>query len=114
MCGICLVFNIPIDQHHFNFSFFHSYNPSSEAELLPLNQHIQSHKLQLPPPPDLCTIQRVLAQRGPNKVVAHQIDMYKTNFQVISAKDYDNHIEKGNALGVQSTLHLRGFHSYTP
>lgn len=40
--------------------------------------------------------------------------MYKTNYQPISSKEHGNIIDKGNALGVQSTLHLRGFNSYTP
>lgn len=53
MCGICLIMNIPIEQHHFNFSFFDSYNPSPEADLLPLNKHIQQFKLMLPPPPEI-------------------------------------------------------------
>lgn len=110
MCGICLVLSIPIDQHHFSFPFFAAYNPAPEEELLPLNQHIQHHKLQLPPP-DLTAIRRALALRGPNKMVTHQIDMYKTNYHQVGEAQ---HLEKGNAIGVQTTLHLRGLHSYTP
>lgn len=41
-------------------------------------------------------------------MVAHQIDMYKTNYKLIASKEESTQIEKGNALGVQSTLHLRG------
>jgi hypothetical protein len=110
MCGICLVLSIPIDQHHFNFSFFAAYNPSPEEELLPLNQHIQHHKLLLPPP-SLAKLHRVLAQRGPNKMATHLIDTYKTNYHTAPEAKMP---EKGEALGIQATLHLRGLHSYTP
>ena len=47
-------------------------------------------------------------------MVSHQIDMYKTNYKLITSKEESTQIEKGNALGVQSTLHLRGQNSYTP
>lgn len=66
MCGICLVLNIPIEQHHFNFSFFEPYNPPPNTELLPLNKHIQHFKLQLPPLPHLSTMHHILNRRGPN------------------------------------------------
>jgi hypothetical protein len=110
MCGICLVLNIPIEQHHFSFSFFAPYNPSPEEEILPLNQHIQQHKLTLPQPV-IADVMRSLAQRGPSKMAAHLIDMYKTNYHLLA---HPHMPEKGFALGVQSTLHLRGFHCYTP
>lgn len=37
--------------------------------------------------------------------------MYKTNYRLTEESPP---IENGNAVGVQSTLHLRGLHSYTP
>jgi hypothetical protein len=83
MCGICLVLNIPIDQHHFNFNFFQTYNPSPQTQPLPLNKHIQFHNLVLPSPPDINKIERSLASRGPDRFVAHHIDMYKTNYQIV-------------------------------
>ena len=66
MCGICLIVNIPVDQHHFNFSFFQPYHPPPEADLLPLNKHIQHNKLLLPNPPELKAIADILSKRGPN------------------------------------------------
>lgn len=113
MCGICLILNVAIDNHHFNFNFFHTYNPSPHADLLPLNKHIQQHQLILPPPPNIATIQNKLASRGPDMCVAHHIDMYKTNYHLLD-KQYSHEISKGDALGLQSILHLRGSHSYIP
>ena len=66
MCGICLVLNIPVDRHHFNYNFFQAYNPPPEAEILPLNKHIQQNKLLLPHPPELKPITEILGRRGPN------------------------------------------------
>jgi len=86
MCGICLILNIPIEQHHFNFNFFNAYNPSPEAQLLPLNKHIQQHQLMLPPPPNIAKISYTLDRRGPDQLIAHHIDMYKTNYNVIVDK----------------------------
>lgn len=113
MCGICLILNIPIDQHHFNFNFFQFYNPSPESEVLPLNKHIQHYKLMLPDPPEISRVAHLLGRRGPDQLVAHHIDMYKTNYRVIEKEGHVS-IDKGNAVGVQSILHMRGEHSYTP
>lgn len=38
--------------------------------------------------------------------------MYKTNYEVIDPKQEHVVMEDGNALGVQSILHLRGNHPY--
>lgn len=112
MCGICLVLNIPIDNHHFSFCFFAPYNPPPQVELLPLNKYIQHHKLQLPPPPSLGNMAHVLARRGPNETVAHSIDTYKTNYETCKLHQEPLLIENGNAVGLQSILHLRGNYSY--
>ena len=112
MCGICLILNIPVDQHHFNFSFFEAYNPPPNSDPLPLNKHIQHHKLLLPPPPNLTDMKNILSRRGPNEIIAHEIDMYKTNYDVCKQNKDALKIENGNAIGIQSILHLRGTQSY--
>lgn len=83
MCGFCLLLNIPIEHHHFSFPFFAPYHPPAETDPLPLNKHIQTHKLLLPQPPTLKTMSRPLTRRGPSQLTAHLIDTYKTNFEEI-------------------------------
>ena len=31
MCGICLILNLPINNHHFSWNFLQAYQPDAEA-----------------------------------------------------------------------------------
>ena len=65
-----------------------------------------------PPLPNIADIKNILSRRGPNELVAHSIDMYKTNYDVYKHGNEPLKIDNGNAVGIQSILHLRGSQSY--
>ena len=114
MCGICLILNLPINNHHFSWNFLEAYQPDADAQPLPLNEHILHHKLTMPPPQGLLPAPKVIASRGPHSTTAHRIDMFKTNYHQVDPEQVSNYVEPGMAVGVQSALHLRGKSSYVP
>lgn len=115
MCGICLVLNIPVDNHLFNFDFFKSYR-NIEHQHEPLNKHIIKNKLLLSNRFVPAFVKKLIGNRGPDQLKMTLIDMFKTVYKEIHLPSENDQyrIEKGTALGIQSTLHLRGHKIYAP